>query len=728
MRLTKGAWQRCPALAMAMRVAATIVALAGRPASAEPSEEQRRISEAWVKLERGEFGRDDRRAMESALRKAPETWRPRYEAVLARHERDYEGDPAAAIRRLAPLLLSAEHLAAWQAADGATPPVGRSAAAGRRRAAAPPVPPPYPPPATWTLNPALAEAACEAARAWAQLDDPAQAIAIVDTWGRRYSDAPRALAAECAGDLLFANGRTAAAIESYRLALGLLREMARRTEGLSPEQRLALARAQRNLKAAERKAKIEKHGPGWYAYYEAGQYEARDDPLQALWAWDRLVGDYPDTVYAEAARAYGIRTLLRLAEAPGQARARQVLDGLARNLAEQRAHVAGMRRAHVAPRPVALAEEVATVLEARYHTLKALPQGPAAEREAFARAEAFLAERPKGLYRGETLLALARWTLEGRLDLSTAPDRYLAAWAWLEEIGRGEAALDAYEVPREAAEVSRPPRSPMTSDRMGNLTAAAIEPGMVINRRTCAWYLDGLKAETALALGFLAWLEGDNETARTWYGRADVCDPRGRALARQGWSSAGLRLQQALVHGRLHAEPEERRQYQGKQRLAVTLAEFHYCTNSPERVLAMTDRLLAGDFGPMSSRQAQYPRLLRGLARYVQGSRAWAEEELRQALAGPWTITQDRAAFALANVYWGARRYADSGKLLEQLAGARRSNDYVHRAQLALGLRLKAAGAYREALHWLDRLPETAPYYAYAQREAAPLKRILERK
>jgi len=29
--------------------------------------------------------------------------------------------------------------------------------------------------------------------------------------------------------------------------------------------------------------------------------------------------------------------------------------------------------------------------------------------------------------------------------------------AWLEEIGRGEAALDAYQVPREAAEVSRPP-------------------------------------------------------------------------------------------------------------------------------------------------------------------------------------------------------------------------------------------------------------------------------
>ena len=263
---------------------------------------------------------------------------------------------------------------------------------------------------------------------------------------------------------------------------------------------------------------------------------------------------------------------------------------------------------------------------------------------------------------------------------------------------------------------------------MGNIQNVKIEPGMVVNRRTCAWYLDGLRAETALALGFLAWQRGENEVAAEWYARADASDHRGRALREQGWAGAGHRLKQALELGLLHASEEETRRFMGPQRIAVTLAEFHYCADRPDRVLAMTDRLLAGEFGPMDSRKAQYPRLLRGLAQHARRDREATIAELSEALRGPWTITQDRAAFALANGLWGARRYEDSAKLLERLAGSGRANDYVYRAQLALGLRLHAAGQFRDALKWLDRVPESAPYHALAQQHAAPLKRAFERR
>jgi len=724
-----GSWR--VALAVAFALSASCAALAR--AEDRLAEERKQLAELAAGLADGMVGRRELSLIERLARSAEPTLRPRFEVLLARHEREYLGDAAAALRRLAPLLLSEAQLDEWRKADGQSDISARRGGVAARRADSPSKavgpPPAFPPPHTWRIEPERVDAACEAAYAWQDLDFPERALAIVDAWGGKFSDWPRVRAAECAGDILLANGRTQPAVEAYRLALGILNQMSRRTERLNAEQRLALARVRGNLREAERRAKIERHGPGWYLYYEAENLRKTEgDPLRALWAFDRLAREYPKTVYAEAGRAYGIQVLLQLARADGRARAERMLADAAQSAAEQRARVTAMRRSGVAPRRVALAEEAAVALETRIKELQSLPRGPAAEREAFARAEAFLVERPRGLYRGETLLDLARWTLEEKLDLTTAQERYTAAWAWLEDIARGEAALDTYEVPREAAEVSRAPRAAVTADRMGNIQNVKIEPGMIVNRRTCAWYLDGLRAETALALGFLAWQRGENEVAAEWYARADRVDHRGRLLREQGWAGAGRRLKQALELGLLHASEEESRRYQGPQRIAVTLAEFHYCADRPERALAMTDRLLAGEFGPMDARKAQYPRLLRGLAQHARRDRDASIAELREALRGPWTITQDRAAFALANAFWGARRYEDSAKLLERLAGSGRSNDYVWRAQLALGLRLHATGQFRDALKWLDRVPESAPYHALAQQHAAPLKRAFDRK
>jgi len=682
---------------------------------------RRELARMAVRLADGMVGRQELAFIERMARGADPAMRQCWETLLARHEREYLCDPGAAIRRLAPLLLSGEQLVQWRKTD---PGAGLK---GRTRAGSEP-PPAYPGSHTLKIVPELAGAACEAARAWRDLDYPERAMAIVDALGNRFSDWPRALAAECAGDILFQNSRTRQAIDSYRLAIGILEQMSRRTEGLDEEQSQVLARVRRSLSEAERRARIEQYGSGWYAYYEAEAYRRTDgDLLRALWAYDRVVREYPGTVYAEASRAYGIQVLFDLSRSAGLLRAQAVLQDLERAVREQRARVSAMRRAGVASRRVARDEGILGDLESQSRELRALPIGAAAEREAFARAEAFLAERPRGLYRGETLVDLARWKLEEKLDQKGAFEGWMRAWSWLEEAGRGETALDAFEVPREAAEVCRPPVSAVCADRMGNIQNARIEAGMVINRRTCSWYLDSLRTETALSLGFLSWLRKDGESAAKWYDMADKFDPRGRVLREQGWAGAGYRLRQALERGVLHASEEEARRYSGSQRLAVALAEFNYCADRPERVLGITDRLLSGQYGLIDQRKAQYVRLLRGLAQHARQDRASSIVELQEALRGPWTITQDRAAFALANALWGARRYEEAGRLLERLAGSGRLNPYVWRAQVALGLRLGEGGQCRSAIKWLERVPQRSAYHAFAEQQAAGFRELVER-
>ena len=286
------------ALALALSLAgATTLSAQDRLA-----EQRAQLADNAAQLAEGLVGRQDLSRIERMARSADPALRPHYEVLLARHEREYRGEPAAALRRLAPLLLTPEQLAEWRKADGAAAIPARTSAAVRRAAerAAPTGPPPaFPAPHTWKLEPERADAACEAAYAWQDLDHPERALAIVNAWGRKFTDWPRARAGECAGDLLLANNRTQPAIESYRLARGILEQMSRRTEGLNAEQRLALGRVRKSLREAERRARIEKHGPGWVAYYEARLHALENnDPLRALRAYDRLAREHPKTPYA----------------------------------------------------------------------------------------------------------------------------------------------------------------------------------------------------------------------------------------------------------------------------------------------------------------------------------------------------------------------------------------------------------------------------------------------
>jgi hypothetical protein len=313
------------------------------------------------------------------------------------------------------------------------------------------------------------------------------------------------------------------------------------------------------------------------------------------------------------------------------------------------------------------------------------------------------------LYRGETLVDLARHALEYDLDPERAELAWRRAWDWLEKVRADEAALDAYKVPARAEEVSRPPREQAQTDRMGNVEDAALTPGMVVNRRTCPWYLDELREQCALSLAFLALVREDADASRSWIGRLAGLDLKTRLLESRGLASNTWRLGWAVEHGQLNALPEELRLYSGRQRFVVLLADFLYCTEQHDRAASLMARLSMGEFGAVDARQDDYPAYLRAMTFYWRRDRALAVEHCLGLIgSGPWTITQDRAAFTASNILWQMGQPGAGAALLDKLASSSRDNAYVQRARLSLGLRLAAAGERAKAEALLRKIPPSA--------------------
>ena len=116
-------------------------------------------------------------------------------------------------------------------------------------------------------------------------------------------------------------------------------------------------------------------GPGWSLYRDATAAEWREhDFAKALRGYERLIAEWPDTPYAEAARCYRIKTLFQLA---------------------------ATRDGNSAP--------------AEPHGAADAPRGEKAEKLAFAALAEFLRANPSSPYRGEALLAAGDHLLETRL-------------------------------------------------------------------------------------------------------------------------------------------------------------------------------------------------------------------------------------------------------------------------------------------------------------------------
>ncbi|MCX7933780.1 MAG: hypothetical protein N3A66_00800, partial [Planctomycetota bacterium] len=532
------------------------------------------------------------------------------------------------------------------------------------------------------------------------------------------------LAEEGGGDAFMMPGAYSKAADFYSHALSLCRRCLDYLK-LDPsgEMRHLQKRLESKLAAAQRQADIEAFGEAYCAYRDCQILRCVEkNYLRAFLAYEDLAAKFPKTVFSEASAAYRLKCLLELSEPANETQARAALAEAEK---QHRENEAAGKLAEAMSKDKALLKSLRELLvreRAYINRLKAVPLG----KKAVAAAEQLGNEMLRdefGLYRGEALVDLATYAFERKLDAEEAQKRYQRAWEWLEKVESVDADLASYDVPEKARRISRPPPEEMEVDALGNANPARLDPGMVINRKTCPWYLNDLRERCALAIGFLHFARGDAKAAVAWYAKVTDLDQATKYLERQGEWTNYTRLKWGAEHGYLNAYPEELKIYRGRLRFAVLMADFYYCTQRFERAREIAERILAAEFGRLDARQDDYPRFLLASCQHWERDRKGAYLACKQVLSGrEWTITQDRAAFVAGNLSWYIPEQEvmrEGLEILKKLAAAERENPYTHRARLVLGLRLLSLGEIKEGLKYLLRVKGRESGYALVAREYA---------
>ncbi len=362
---------------------------------------------------------------------------------------------------------------------------------------------------------------------------------------------------------------------------------------------------------------------------------------------------------------------------------------------------------------------------ARLYAAKCLI-GPGKIEEAEKELAAFRKSDPYGLYRGEAALELGRIALEHRLNLNVAQGCFFLLDAWIRE-ARSKKPLNIEELAlREAArQVTAPPQEEKYVDWWGNVKKNEIRPGQLVNRKTCPWYLDDLKEQMAMYMGFLCFVGGKKEKALEWYKKILECDPATRRMDTAGEWNDYSRLKWGAEHGYLYAYPRDLRLYDKnpRQKLAVLLFDFYYVTDRSDKAEQMAKRLLAGDFGRLMGPHREYPQYAYATALYdTKGNDAAFREYMKVVRAGGGrlkTWTQFRAALAAANVGRGSSdptiRQA-SRELYVGLIRSNQQNQFTDKARIELAQDLvDLEGRKGEGYALLRTFPKSSPLRPVAQ-------------
>ena len=243
-----------------------------------------------------------------------------------------------------------------------------------------------------------------------------------------------------------------------------------------------------------------------------------------------------------------------------------------------------------------------------------------AERELTALRQA----NPYGPYSGEAILGLGRIAMEHHLNPGAARGCFLLLDTWIQEVkAKPVLNITKLAVPAAAAKVTTPPQDEKYTDRWGNVKKSAVKPGMLVNPKTCLWYLDDLKEQLAMYMGFLCFVEGKKDEALAWYAKILECDPATRRLNTSGEWNDYSRLRWGVEHGFLYARPEELALYgEPRQKLAVLLFDFYFVTERWAEAAEIASRLLKGQCGPLGAAAKEYPMFAHAASiNAIQGGR-----------------------------------------------------------------------------------------------------------
>lgn len=674
-------------------------ALAANPAL------DRFVREAPAKLESGLFGRQDLQQAQRLLGMAKGRDHLRLALLLSRYYRELAREPLDSLPLLAPQVLDAATCSQWQPRWRVKPGQRPSATDGAL----------LPPVKQWNLTRETMPAALELARVHIAVGRTVEALRMADEFGRRFEGLPRVLAAEIAAEAMLAVPELKKAADSYEYALKGLRTLVSGDGSwLDPASPQVKARLEKALAHVRALLEVDRYGEGFIRYREARQrHRKQNDVPEAILLYEDLAEKFPASVYAEAGETYACLALFELDDRSLSEAAQQAASHLTQ-LQQKRREA---QRVQAAAAVITALDSRITAAQTHLDRLRALPSGQAAINAAHQLGMELVESRPFGLYRAEILVRLARDAFSRQMDPALAQTLYARAWDWLEKVEPHDAAIAAFEVPGQARKISQPPQQEIgKADLFGNVERVAPGSDAIVNRRTCPWYLDDLREQCAQSLGFLAFYRGDNETALEFYSKLPGLDAAtARLEKRDDWNNY-RRLKWGAEHGYLFAHPEELANFRGQQRFVLLLADFHYVTERFDEAKSLYSRLLAGDFGRLSSATADYPLYAIAACQYASGDHKAALQAYGRVLERTdSTFSEDRAMYcaSLMLLNMGDKTMRQRGEeLLKTLANSPRRNDFVYRGRINYGLYLLDSGREQEASRILLHMPASSGDYA----------------
>jgi tetratricopeptide (TPR) repeat protein len=328
---------------------------------------------------------------------------------------------------------------------------------------------------------------------------------------------------------------------------------------------------------------------------------------------------------------------------------------------------------------------------------------------------------PYGPYSGEAILELGRIALEHHLNPGAARGCFLLLDTWIQEV-KSKPVLNIEklaQMPGAAKKVTTPPAKEKYVDFWGNVKKSEIKPGMLVNPKTCPWYLDDLKEQMAMYMGFLCFVEGDMEGALAWYKRILEWDPATRRMEADGEPNDYMRLKFGAEHGYLVAFPEELAVYKdSRQKLAVLLTDFHYVCQRFDEASLVAQRLLKGEFGMLTGPAREYPQLAYAKCMYWTRGGIEAIPEYMKVVAmgggGFQSFTQCRAAFTAGNLAVQTRepKTREAGlELLGRLGASGIRNRWALEARIRYATTLIRTGKRSEGLQILETFPTWSTDY-----------------
>ena len=513
---------------------------------------------------------------------------------------------------------------------------------------------PFPPYKKWLNLKKQSILFLEAARSLKDLKNIPESLNVIGIAGKQLNnDTFRCLSLEVAADIMIENNQLVKSMDCYKNSLKFL--AFEKEYGLDEWESLIQKRIKLKIKKLQKLINIEKYGKGYVDYRDARYSELKAQAyIEAALKYIDIIEKYQKTVYSAAARAYKIKCLLKLADKSSLSSIQKSYKNAnIKKIEIQDRYSQGIRQKlpDVKLDQLKHALEMAKAYETK---VRSFPVGTRAWTKANEEAKAFFLN-DFGLYRGEVMYAFAEHSLLRKIDLDSADYWVNRANQWFTKLKENDQALENFNVPFKAIEISRPPSKERSSDNLGNVDFSPLSYDKIFNRKTTSWYIEYFLKELKMKEGFILFAKGDYLKAEQIWKELYNMDSFYVESEKKGFGSTVQRLiwNAKNNQGALYATPNEMKSFRNKRlRTAVLLADLDYENENREKALEQYLLIESGAFGKLDRNQSAYINYPIG-ACYLYGvigkENDWRKRFFKYLDEFRGTPSEVRALFALAN-------------------------------------------------------------------------------